>query len=135
MKYNLTSPDAPSDKETFHAEFDLTGSQITFTSGDALGVYPLNNPLEVDAVLGAMRADGDAQVPVPQSCYAPRPEGERMPLGKTLLAYYDLKTVKPDLVKVLSGSVSSAEQRAAGEKLLEDGVSAVRASHIRNSFI
>lgn len=123
VKYNLTAPDAPVDKETFHAEFDLTGSQISYTSGDALGVYPLNNPPEVAAILSALRADEDSLVPVPQSCFTPRPEGESMPLGRALLTYYDLKTVRLDLVKLLAESANSAGQKLRGEKLLRHGVS------------
>ena len=124
MKYNLTSSDASADKETFHAEFDLTGSEIAYTSGDALGIYPLNNPPEVQALVAALRVPGpEVPVTVPQSCYSPRPEGETMPLGRALRAYYDLKTVRPDLVKMLAGSVSSPEQKEVAEKLLEDGVS------------
>ena len=64
----------PLDKETLHAEFDLTGSELTYTSGDALGIYPLNNPPEVDAMLSALRCEGDHKVPVPQICYSPRQE-------------------------------------------------------------
>ena len=124
VKYNLTSSDAPADKETFHAEFDLTGSEITYTSGDALGIYPLNNPPEVQAVLDALHVQGpEVPVPVPQSCYSPLPEGDTMPLGRALRDYYDLKTVKPDLIKTLVGSVSDPQQKGAGEKLLKNGVS------------
>ncbi len=124
MKHNLTSSDAPADKETFHAELNVTGSEIAYTSGDALGIYPLNNPPEVRAMVAALHAAGpEVPIPVPQSCYSPRPEGDTMPLGRSLEAYYDLKTVKPDLIKMLVGSVSDPEQRETGEKLLKDGVS------------
>lgn len=123
MKYNLTSADVTSDKETFHAEFDLTDSQISYTSGDALGIYPLNNPPDVAAILSALRVDEDLHVPVPQSCYTPRPEGDTMALGKALSSYYDLKTIKLDLVKMVAKSVSSAQQKREGKKLLKDGVS------------
>ena len=122
MKFNLTALDAASDKETFHAEFDLTGSEIAYTSGDALGIYPLNNPPEVAAMVSALQSDAGAQVPVPQTCFNPRPQGESMSLGEALATYYDLKAVRADLVKLLSGSVSSHQQRQAGEKLLKDGV-------------
>lgn len=40
VKYPLTVMNTPLDKETLHAEFDLTGSELTYTSGDALGIYP-----------------------------------------------------------------------------------------------
>ena len=123
MKYNLTSADVTSDKETFHAEFDLTDSQISYTSGDALGIYPLNNPPEVAAILSALHVDEDLQVPVPQSCFSPRPEGDTMAMGKALSIYYDLKTIKLDLVKMMAESTSDTQQKQAGKKLLKDGVS------------
>lgn len=118
----MTSSDAASDKETFHAEFDLTDSQISYTSGDALGIYPLNNPPEVAAVLTALHSEREVPIPVPQFCFSPRPEGETMSLGKGLSTYYDLKTVKVGLVKLLAESAGDLEQRQFGEKLLKDGV-------------
>ena len=118
----MTASDAPADKETFHAEFDLTGSEITYTSGDALGIYPLNNPPEVSAMISALHSNEDAQVPVPQSCFSPKPEGESISLQRALSTYYDLKTVKLDLIKLLVQTVSDAKQKQHGEDLLKDGV-------------
>ena len=45
-------------------------------SGDALGIYPKNNPPEVDRLLVAMGADGTMAVPVPKSAYHPQPGNE-----------------------------------------------------------
>ena len=45
-----------------------------------------------------------------------------MCLGEGLTTYFDLKTVKLDLVKVLSKSASNTGQREEGERLLKDGV-------------
>ena len=74
VKYPLTVMNTPLDKETLHAEFDLTGSELTYTSGDALGIYPLNNPPEVDALLSALHCGEDCEVLVPSVCYSPRQE-------------------------------------------------------------
>ena len=124
VKYSLTVMDSHSDKETIHAEFDLSGSDLTYISGDALGIYPLNNPPEVEDVISALHCTGDEVVPIPLFCYSPKPEGEGMSLREALSRYYDLKTVKLDLVKVLvEGVEGDGEERRRGERLLQDGVS------------
>lgn len=114
--------DSFSDKETLHTEFDLTGSELSFTSGDALGIYPLNNPPEVDSLIEALHVGGDCLVPVPLFSYSPKPEGDNMALREALIKYYDLKTVKMDLVKLLVESLSDSAEKEKGEKLLKNGV-------------
>lgn len=124
VRYPLTVQNSESDKETFHAEFDLTGSELSYTSGDALGIYPMNNPPEVEDVISALHCTGDEMIPIPQFCYSPKPEGEGISLREALSRYYDLKTVKPDLVKVLvEGVKGDGEERRRGEQLLSNGVS------------
>lgn len=49
-------------KDVRHLEIDLTGSGIDYEPGDALGVVPRNPPALVDAVLGTLRLDDDADV-------------------------------------------------------------------------
>jgi sulfite reductase (NADPH) flavoprotein alpha-component len=48
-----------SEKETWHIEFDLTGSGIDYVVGDSFGLYPTNDPALVDAVVLAVGAPGD----------------------------------------------------------------------------
>jgi sulfite reductase (NADPH) flavoprotein alpha-component len=48
-----------SEKETWHIEFDLTGSGICYAVGDAFGVFPTNDPPLVDAVIAALDAPPD----------------------------------------------------------------------------
>jgi sulfite reductase (NADPH) flavoprotein alpha-component len=43
-----------SEKETWHIEFDLNGSGLDYTVGDAFGVFPQNDPALVDAVIKAL---------------------------------------------------------------------------------
>ena len=46
-----------------------------------------------------------------------------MSLREALLRYYDLKTVKPDLVKAVVGGARDPGEREKGDRLLKDGVS------------
>ena len=49
----------PSEKSTWHVEFDLSGSGLDYTVGDSFGVYPTNDPALVDAVIQAIDAPAD----------------------------------------------------------------------------
>jgi sulfite reductase (NADPH) flavoprotein alpha-component len=53
----LNKPD--SEKETWHIEFDLTGSGLAYAVGDAFGIFPSNDPALVDAVIAALDAPPD----------------------------------------------------------------------------
>ena len=114
--------DLSSDKETLHTEFNLEGSELEYISGDALGIYPLNNPPEVETLINALHCPAEIQIPVPLFCYSPKPEGDKMSLRDALMRYYDLKTVKMDLMKILVGSVVDKKEKNKGEALLKDGV-------------
>jgi sulfite reductase (NADPH) flavoprotein alpha-component len=48
-----------SEKETWHIEFDLTGSGLAYAVGDAFGIFPTNDPALVDAVIAALDAPPD----------------------------------------------------------------------------
>jgi sulfite reductase (NADPH) flavoprotein alpha-component len=48
-----------SEKETWHVEFDLSGSGIDYTVGDSFGLFPSNDPALVDAVIAALGAPAD----------------------------------------------------------------------------
>ncbi|MEP9369372.1 sulfite reductase subunit alpha [Xanthobacter sp. VNH20] len=50
---------AGSEKETWHVDFDLTGSGIEYRVGDSFGLFPVNDPPLVDAVLTALHAPAD----------------------------------------------------------------------------
>lgn len=51
-----------SEKETWHIEFDLTGSGLDYEVGDSFGIFPTNDPALVDAVIEAIGAQPDAPV-------------------------------------------------------------------------
>jgi sulfite reductase (NADPH) flavoprotein alpha-component len=48
-----------SQKETWHIEFDLAASGISYAVGDSFGLYPTNDPALVDAILKALAAPPD----------------------------------------------------------------------------
>ncbi|MBS0538147.1 MAG: sulfite reductase subunit alpha [Proteobacteria bacterium] len=49
----------PSEKSTWHIEFDLSGSGLAYAVGDSFGVYPVNDAALVDAVIAAIDAPPD----------------------------------------------------------------------------
>ena len=73
VKRSLTRPFGADDKETIHCEFDLRHSEVTWTSGDALGIYPQNDPTEVSALLGVVTSQGSEVTEVPKWAYEPKP--------------------------------------------------------------
>jgi sulfite reductase (NADPH) flavoprotein alpha-component len=46
-------------KETWHIEFDIADSGLTYAAGDAFGIFPTNDPGLVDAVIRAIGAPPD----------------------------------------------------------------------------
>jgi sulfite reductase (NADPH) flavoprotein alpha-component len=122
-KYPLTSLDVKDDKETIHIEVDVSGSDLAYTAGDAIGIIPVNNPPEVDLLLAALHCTGKEKVPIPNSAYEPKPKTPKILLKEALLKYYDLKMVKMDMVKLLGESVTRRKEVDLGKKLLSEGVS------------
>ena len=48
-----------SEKQSWHVEFDLPGSGISYEVGDAFGLFPANDPALADAVIKALKAPPD----------------------------------------------------------------------------
>jgi sulfite reductase (NADPH) flavoprotein alpha-component len=46
-----------SEKATYHIDFDLSNSGLSYAIGDSLGVFPQNDPVLVDAILTTIGAD------------------------------------------------------------------------------
>ena len=56
----LTGADA--EKETRHVVIDIAGSGLRYAPGDSLGVWPQNNPEEVELLIAILRAKGSEAV-------------------------------------------------------------------------
>ena len=97
------------EKETYHIELSLEGSGLEYTTGDALGVIPMNSPELVDELIEALGLDGDVVVPLLK-------EGEA-PLREALIKTYDIRNLNKRFLTVWSQR-SDSEELA---KLVETG--------------
>lgn len=78
-------------KETIHLELSLEGSGLVYEPGDALGLYPENNPRAVEALLGVLKLDATETVEL---------DGEALSLAEALRTRFDITTLsKPVLEK------------------------------------
>ncbi len=92
-----------SEKETWHVDFDLAGSGITYKAGDSFGLFPVNDPALVAAVLAAL--DAPADYPVGEST-----------LGEVLSRQVCLKSA-PDALFTLFSYLTGGERRAKARAL------------------
>lgn len=101
------------EKETIRVEFDLKGSELEYTVGDALGVMGRNNEKEVDDILRSMASDGDDQVWVDD-------EGVDglVRFQEVLERIVDLKNVKMELIRTLGRRSDDDMERTLAEKIL-----------------
>ncbi|KAL3856423.1 hypothetical protein ACJMK2_011185 [Sinanodonta woodiana] len=125
VKRLLTLCQGPGDKETIHCEFDITGSDLTWTSGDAVGIHPQNNESEVDRLLKCMKCSESEPVHIPDWAYKVDENqlGKQVNLQQALMKYYDLKNVKTDLLLALQDSLKDSKQKITMAELLREGVS------------
>ena len=101
-----------SDKETRHLKLALDGSGLSFEPGDSLGIYPHNDPLLVDEVIGQMQWDPAAPVPTGK---------QELPLREALLQHYEITLLSKQLLKQTSvfsqDGLQDLVQAEAAEKL------------------
>ncbi len=83
-----------SDKATWHLEFSLEGSGFEYAPGDALGIFPENDPQLVDELLRAMRWPDDALVPAGR---------QQRPLWEALQRYYEITRLTRPLLEQAIG--------------------------------
>ncbi len=73
-------------KETIHIDYNLGDSGLTYVTGDALGVFPCNDPALVDSLIAALGLCADESVPMP--------DGSSAPLREALINAYDITSLK-----------------------------------------
>ncbi len=73
-------------KETIHVDYSLEGSGLCYTTGDALGVLPHNDPALVDALIAALGLNPADAVPLPN--------GSTASLRDALITSYDITGLK-----------------------------------------
>eukprot|EP01137_Pigoraptor_chileana_P012408 Opistho-2@64785 len=123
---------AGEERQVVHVEFDLGDSGIEYTPGDSLGICPENNPAEVEVLLKAMRCTGTETVTAPPGCYDPKiGRKEKMPLQNALRRFYDIKTVKPELIRNLIPMSRDRRESEKGRAILMEGQSVASNSVLR----
>ena len=101
-----------SNKETRHLELSLEGSGLTYEPGDALGIYPENDPELVEILLQEMKWD-------PEEIVTVNKQGEVLPLKEALISHFEITTLtKPLLEKAaqLSSNEELQELLSAGNE-------------------
>jgi len=89
-------------KETIHVDYSLAGSGLAYTTGDALGVLPNNDPALVDALISALGLNPAEEVSLP--------DGSPASLRDALIGAYDITGLK-------KGTLSKWNAAAGCEKL------------------
>ena len=95
-------------KETVHIDLSLEGSGLEYTTGDALGMIPCNDPELVDALISALGLNPEEQVALP--------DGSPSSLREALITTYDITGLKKGSLTKWNATARSA----ALEAVLED---------------
>lgn len=101
-------------KETIHVDYSLEGSGLSYTTGDALGVIPHNDPELVDALIQALGLEPSALVPMP--------DGSEAPLREALVTAYDITGLKKGTLTKWNAVAQNAQLTAilADKEALKD---------------
>lgn len=82
-----------SGKEVRRIEFDLTGHDVDYSVGDALGIYPTNRDEDVQRWLAATGFDAEMPIVI---------DGGELPLATALASHYDICRVTDDLLRFVA---------------------------------
>lgn len=113
LKTNRRLNAAGSEKDVRHFEIDLAGApdSLRYEAGDALGVWPTQDPALADAIIDALGADPESQVPgrddapvTLRDALLNHYELGRIPSG--LLAHFAEATRDPQLIQLTSPDVN-----------------------------
>jgi sulfite reductase (NADPH) flavoprotein alpha-component len=86
-------------KEIRQYVFDLQGTGFEYEAGDALGIWPTNNPDLVADIITALKLSASTLVMV-------KDQGE-MALSQALLKHYDITRITPELLHFVAERASS----------------------------
>lgn len=81
-----------SNKETHHLELSLEGSGLTYEPGDALGIYPQNDPELAEQILKELKFDPNVKVTINQ-------EGEELSLKEAFISYFEITALTKALLE------------------------------------
>ena len=99
-------------KDTRHFVLSLTGSGLTYTPGDSLGVFGRNSPEVVEALIGLLKFDPATVVN--------DPKGQPTTLEQALLRDYTVNRANRKIMTGLAECVPQGEQRNRLMELLDN---------------
>ncbi|MCM0018758.1 MAG: sulfite reductase subunit alpha [Tagaea sp.] len=102
-------------KDTRHVVFDLSGTGLVYSPGDAFGLFAPVDPSLVDELLAVLGADGDHPVEF---------ERARLPLREMLTARLDVARPGDGVVELLIKHAGDATERAELRKILDGAADA-----------
>jgi sulfite reductase (NADPH) flavoprotein alpha-component len=107
---------AGAEKETRHVVLDLAGSGLSYEPGDSLGIWPQNNPDEVELLLAILRAKGSEAVTLA--------DGAVISAREALSRECDLRGPSAELYALLSREAGDEVDRSRLSRLAEDDAQA-----------
>lgn len=102
---------AGSAKDTRHLSIDISGSGLSYTCGDSLGVFPTNQPEAVAEILEALKAGGDEKVTLPK-------EDEPVSFYEALATRVSSASPTPKFLKLLFEKATDSDDVSKLEALL-----------------
>ena len=87
------------EKKTWHIEIDLIGSEMEFTPGDSLAIFPENNPDLVNELLKLLNFTGNEIVPTPSKI--------ETDLRNALTKHYAITTPDKKLLRAVAEQVNN----------------------------
>jgi sulfite reductase (NADPH) flavoprotein alpha-component len=99
-RYALTQKD--STKQVFHVSLDLQNAPLAFKVGDSIGIFPQNDPVEVEQLIAALHAQGDETIADPRS-------NETMSFHHFLTFKVNLSRLTSGLIKLFAQTTPNAE--------------------------
>jgi sulfite reductase (NADPH) flavoprotein alpha-component len=105
-----------SSKETRHIELSLEGSGLSYVPGDALGIFPSNDPELVASILEEMKWDGNVVVSVGK-------QGETLPLKEALTTHFEITLLTK---KILQQAAAFTENEELQRLLLVENAAEVK---------
>lgn len=99
-----------SNKETYHMELSLEGSNLQYEPGDSIGIYPENDPGLVDELIKEAGWN-------PNELISINKKGEKVPLLKALQKNFEITV----LTKPLLQKIAAFTQNTELQQLLEPG--------------
>ena len=106
----LSAGDA--DKETRHVVIDLGASGLRYEPGDSLGIWPQNNPDEVELLIAILRAKGSEAVTLA--------DGAVVSAREALSRECDLRRPTDALYALLAGEATDDADRSRLTRLAQD---------------